>query len=77
MRYNSFMPQFCGDYRKLKMNDKYQAACDVHKTAAAKFDIARTAYRALKIGDAEFLAAKKEYDAATKAYDVAFETACA
>jgi hypothetical protein len=32
----------------------------------------RTAYRALKVGDAEFLAAKKEYDAAAKAYDTAY-----
>jgi len=54
------------------MSNEYAAAIEAHNAAFAKFAAVRTAYRALKVGDAEFLAAKKEYDAATKAYDAAF-----
>jgi hypothetical protein len=54
------------------MSNEYATALAAHNAAFAKFDAVRTAYRALKVGDAEFLAAKNEYDAATKAYDAAY-----
>ena len=55
-----------------KMSNEYAAALATHNAAFAKFDAVRTAYRTLKVGDAEFLAAKKEYEAANKAYDAAY-----
>ena len=54
------------------MSNEYAAALAAHNAAFAKFDAVRTAYRAQKVGDAEFLTAKKEYDAATNAYDAAY-----
>jgi hypothetical protein len=54
------------------MSNEYAEALTAHNAAFAKFDAVRTAYRALNVGDADFLAAKKEYDAATKVYDEAF-----
>ena len=54
------------------MTTEYAAAIAAHNAAFAKFDAVRTAYRARKVGDAEFLAAKKAYEVATKAYDAAF-----
>lgn len=38
--------------------------------AGAKFDPVRKAYRARTIGDAEFLAAQREYKAAEAAFDL-------
>ena len=43
--------------------------------ASKKFAIAQAAYRARTIGDAEFLAAKREHDAASKAFDAAYSLA--
>jgi hypothetical protein len=54
------------------MSNKYAEAIAAHNAAFAKFDAVRSDYRAMKVGDAEFLAAKKEYDAATAVYDEAF-----
>jgi hypothetical protein len=54
------------------MSNEYAAALAAHNAAFAKFNAVRNAYRALKVGDAEFLAAKKEYDEVTKVYDAAF-----
>jgi hypothetical protein len=54
------------------MSNEYAAALEAHNVAFRKFDAVRTAYRACKVGDAEFLAAKKEYDAATEAFDAAY-----
>jgi len=58
-----------------KMIADYQAAVLVHNAAFEKFRVVRDAYRARTIGDVEFLAAKAEYDAATKSFDAAFVAA--
>lgn len=55
------------------MSNEYAAALAAHNVAIAKFHAVRDAYRARTVGDAEFLAAKKEYEAATKVYDAAFD----
>ena len=55
------------------MNSKaYEAAIKAHNEATAKFHAVRDAYRARQVGDAEFLAARKEYRAATAQFDAAF-----
>jgi len=57
------------------INADYQAALLAHDAAFAKYRVVRDAYRARTVGDAEFLAARAEYDAATEAFDVAFAAA--
>lgn len=47
----------------------YETAHNAYRAAFAKFDAIRNAYRAMKIGDSEFIAARKEFDAAQKAFD--------
>jgi hypothetical protein len=59
-------------HRRDEMSNEYAAALEAHNVAFAKFDAIRKAYRALEVGDAEFLAAKAEYEEATKVYDAAF-----
>jgi hypothetical protein len=54
------------------MTKEYAKALEDHSAAFRKFDAVRADYRARKVGDDEFLAAKKEYDAATAAYDAAY-----
>jgi hypothetical protein len=54
------------------MSPEYAAALAAHSAAFAKFDSIRAAYRAQTIDDAEFLAARSEYEEATKVYDEAF-----
>lgn len=54
------------------MSTEYAAALAAHNAAFAKFDAVRDAYRARTVGDAEFLTARAEYDAATAVYDEAF-----
>jgi hypothetical protein len=54
------------------MSKEYAAALEAHNAAYAKFDAIRSEYRARKVGDAEFLAARAEYVAATAIYDEAF-----
>lgn len=54
------------------MSNEYAAALEAHNAAFRKFDAVRNAYRALQCGDAEFLAARAEYEAATALFDEAF-----
>lgn len=54
------------------MSKEYAAALEAHNLAQRKFNAVRDLYRAFKVGDAEFLAARKEYDAATELFDEAF-----
>ena len=54
------------------MTKAYEEALNAHSSAFHAFDAIRNEYRAGKISDAEFLAARKVYDEATKVYDAAF-----
>ena len=54
------------------MTDEYRRALAVHSAAFAEFDAARELYRARKSADAQFLDAKKEFEAANKVYNAAF-----
>ena len=51
------------------MNAKYAAALAKANAASAEFAKAQSDYRSRKIGDNEFLAARKVYDASTKEFD--------
>jgi len=53
-------------------NPEYEAALAAHHAAFDIFDAVRTAYRAMQIGDAEFLAARAVYAAATAEFDIAY-----
>lgn len=55
------------------MTAAYATALEVANTASAKFAAVTADYRAMKIGDAEFLAAQAEHKAACAAFDIAFE----
>lgn len=55
------------------MSKEYAAALAAHNVAINTFHAVRDAYRAQTVGAAEFLAAKKEYEAASKVYDAAFD----
>jgi hypothetical protein len=59
------------------MTNKYKAAYEAHNAAISKFNAVRDAYRARKVGDSAFLAAKAEYEAATKLFDAAYAIAAA
>ena len=54
------------------MTSKYEAALATVRAAQERFNIVRDAYRARKIGDAEFLAAREEMTKANAAFDIAF-----
>jgi len=54
------------------MTNEYAIALADHNAASKVFTVAQNAYRARTIGDAEFVAARKAFDAATEIYDVAF-----
>jgi hypothetical protein len=54
------------------MTNEYAVARDAHTVAMRKFHKIRDAYRARAVGDSEFLAARSEYEAATKIFDEAF-----
>lgn len=54
---------------------EYEAAREAHNRAFRVFDEVRKRYRAREVDDKVFLAAKKKYDEATKAFDVAYEKA--
>lgn len=58
--------------RAREPSPEYQAALEKHNAEVAKFRQAQADYRAQKIGDAEFIAARREFEAATKEYDAAF-----
>ena len=53
----------------------YGAAYDASGAAFRVFDAVRIQYRAGKISDAEFLAARAEYDKSMRAYDEAYSLA--
>jgi hypothetical protein len=55
------------------MNADYKAALLAHSAAFATYRVVRDAYQARTVGDAEYLAARAKYDAATKAFDLAYE----
>ena len=59
------------------MTIQYAAALEAHNVAFRAFDAVRTAYRTRQVGDAEFLAARAEYESASKIYDLAFEAEAA
>lgn len=52
---------------------EYQAASQAMSDAVAQFRIAQQDYRDQRIGDREFLAAKKIYDRYVAEFDAAFE----
>ena len=54
------------------MSTKYELALETNRKATAVFLAIRADYRAGKIKDADFLAAKAIYDAANKEYDAAY-----
>ena len=51
---------------------KYEAAIIKHNAAMKIYHKVLDEYRARKIGDAEFLASRKIYDAATAEFDAAY-----
>ena len=53
------------------MVTEYEAALAKANEASRKFSAIQKAYRAREIGDAEFLAGKAEWNASTKAFDIA------
>lgn len=55
----------------------YAAALEAARAAARVYREAQTAYRARKIGDAEYLAARAAWEASDKAFDDAYFAACA
>lgn len=57
----------------LRMSNTYQVALAAHNEACKLISEARRAYRALEIGDSEFIAARTAFDAATALYDAAFD----
>lgn len=59
------------------MTKTYEAAIHKHNEAITAFRIVQLAYRARSIGDAEFIAGRKIYDAATTEFDAAFEAEAA
>jgi hypothetical protein len=54
------------------MSNTYQVALAAHDEACKLITEARRAYRALEIGDSEFIAARKAFDAATALFDAAW-----
>jgi hypothetical protein len=54
------------------MTKEYEIACKAHSDAAAIFLTAQKAYRARRIGDAEFLQALAIFKIANTAFDAAF-----
>ena len=55
------------------MTTEYIKATNDCTAAYNKFDAIREAFRSQKIDSDAFLAARKEYDAALEAFDIAFE----
>ncbi len=54
------------------MSEEYEKALEAAKKASADYDIIRNAYRAMEIGDAEFLAGRATYDEAGRVFDIAY-----
>lgn len=53
-------------------NTEYAMAVAAHDDACKTYRKVQEAYHSMQIGDAEFLAARKVYDAATMVFDAAF-----
>jgi hypothetical protein len=51
---------------------EYELALNAVREATKNFKKVRDSYRAWKIGDAEFLAAKEVYDEAYRVYELAY-----
>lgn len=51
---------------------EYEAAIAKHNEAIRAFRAIQEAYRSRTIGDAEFLAGRKAYNAATEEFDAAY-----
>lgn len=51
---------------------EYQSAYEAHNLACKAFAKVTDDYRAMNIGDSEYLDARKIYDAATNVFDAAF-----
>ena len=51
---------------------EYELALEKARQASRAFAVAQKAYRTRQIGDAEFLAAKKIYDASGVEFDAAY-----
>jgi hypothetical protein len=54
------------------MTKDYEAAIKKHNVASTAFRAAQDDYRARRIGDAEYLAARKAFNDASAEFDVAF-----
>ena len=54
------------------MNTNYEAALEKSRIASRAFGQVQADYRSRKIGDSEYLAGRKTYEAAMSEYDVAF-----
>ena len=54
------------------MSEEYKRAYEKSGKAIRKFHDVQKAYRAREIGDEEFLAARRAYDAAMVEYDIAY-----
>lgn len=56
----------------MDMSNEYAVALEAGRAAATKYMKALADYRALKIGDGEYLAARAESQAAAKAFEEAY-----
>lgn len=54
------------------MTKAYEAALEASRKAAREFMTVQTLYRAGKMSDADFLAAKAKYQVSEKAFDAAY-----
>ncbi len=53
-------------------SNEYEAARTAHNAAQAVFEKVTAAYRAIEIGDDEYMVGRAAYDEATAIFDVAF-----
>jgi hypothetical protein len=53
------------------MTKEYAAALEAAQSASAKFRTIQAAYRSRQIGDAEYIAGRKAFEASQVAFDVA------
>ena len=56
----------------MALSNEYEAALEAHNEAGRIFTTFQLKYRAMAIGDDEFLAARAAYDEAGLVFDVAF-----
>jgi len=61
------------EIQEVPPSKEYQKALDESNVAIKEFEKIQKAYRAQEIGDDEFLAGRKVYDAAMKKFDLAFQ----